>query len=161
MAAAPISLPEALPELPLSPYTNYVTARGMAQLQARLEDAQTRLERLALDAVLERDYLGRHIRWLHARIAAAVPVGLRLVGTDSVAFGARVQVRDAEGQVSQFQIVGEDEADAEHQLLSWVSPLARALDGAHVGETIRWRRADEDCSLQVLAIDFSEPLLAR
>lgn len=161
MAAAPTSLPEALPELPISPYTNYVTARGMAQLQARLDDAQTRLDRLAHDAVLERDYLGRHIRWLHARIAAAVPVSLRLVGTDSVAFGASVQVRDAEGEVSRFRIVGEDEADAEHQLLSWVSPLARALDGAHVGDTIRWRRADEDCSLQVLAIDFSEPLLAR
>lgn len=161
MAAAPISLPEALPELPISPYTNYVTARGMAQLQARLDDAQSRLDQLGEDAVFERDYLGRHIRWLQARIAAAVPVGLRLVGTDSVAFGAKVQVRDAQGQVTDYRIVGEDEADAERQLISWVSPLARALEGARVGDTILWRRADEECSLKVLAIDFSQLPSAR
>ena len=161
MAAAPISLPEALPELPISPYTNYVTARGMTQLQARLDDAETRLAQLALEAILERDYLGRHIRWLRARIAAAVPVGLRLVGTDAVAFGATVSVRDAEGRTSDLRIVGEDEADPERDLISWVSPLARALEGAHVGDTVRWRRADEDCSLQVLAIDFSEPRRSR
>ena len=161
MAAAPISLPEALPELPISPYTNYVTARGMAQLQARMDDAQSRLAQLSEDAILERDYLGRHIRWLRARIAAAVPIGLRLVGTDAVAFGACVRVRDAEGQESDYRIVGEDEADSERRLISWVSPLARALEGAHVGDTVRWRRADDECKLQVLAIDFSEPLSAR
>ena len=161
VAAAPISLPEALPELPISPYTNYVTARGMAQLQARLADAGSRLEQLPAEAILERDYLGRHMRWLRARIESAVPVGLRLVGRDAVAFGATVQVRDAEGRVSDYRIVGEDEADAERNLLSWVSPMARAMQGAQVGDTVRWHRADDDCSLQVLAIDFSDPLSAR
>ena len=156
MAAAPTSLPEALPELPISPYTNYVTARGLAQLRARLEDAEIRLAGLANEAVLERDYLARHIRWLQARIDSAVPVGLRLVGTDTVAFGANVQVREADGQVSSYRIVGEDEADAEHHLLSWVSPKARALEGAQVGDTVRWHGADEEDSLQVLAIDFSD-----
>jgi transcription elongation GreA/GreB family factor len=46
-------------------------------------------------------------------------------------------------------------------LISWVSPLARALEGAHVGDSVRWQRADDEASVQVLAIDFSEPLPAR
>lgn len=161
MAAAMISLPEALPELVISPYTNYVTARGLAQLQARLADAQSRFAQLAADSVFERDYLARHIRWLHARIGSAVPVALRLAASDTVAFGATVHVREQHGEVLSYRIVGEDEADPEHQLLSWVSPLARALEGAKVGDSVRWHRADDDGSVQVLAIDFSEPLPAR
>ncbi len=161
MAAAPISLPEALPELPISPYPNYVTTRGMAQLHARLADAEARLDDLPDAAVFERDYLGRHIRWLSARIASALPIGLRLVGTDTVAFGAKVQVRDGEGKVVGYRIVGEDEADAEHQLLSWVSPLARALEGAKVGDTVRCHGADGERVLQLLAIDFSDSLPPR
>jgi transcription elongation GreA/GreB family factor len=161
VAAVLISLPEALPELPISPYTNYVTARGMAQLQARLDDVEAQLAELGSDAQFDRDYLSRHGRWLRARIQGAVPVSLRVVGTDAVAFGATVLVRESEGRESSYRIVGEDEADAERQLLSWVSPLARALEGAHVGETVHWRKADEDCSLQVLAIDFSDLFPAR
>lgn len=161
VAAAPTSLPEALPELPISPYTNYVTARGMAQLRARLEDAESRLGELPQEAVLERDYLGRHIRWLRARIDSAVPVGLRLVGTDTVAFGATVQVRESDGQLGVYKIVGEDEADAGHRLLSWVSPKARALEGSRVGDVVSWRGADTESSLEVLAIDFSETPLTR
>ncbi len=161
MAAAMISLPEALPELPISPYTNYVTARGLAQLQARLLDAESRLAEVSADAVFERDYLARHIRWLRARIGGAVPVALRLAASDTVAFGATVQVREQHGEVLSYRIVGEDEADPEHQLLSWVSPLARALEGAKLGDSVRWHRADDEGSVQVLAIDFSEPLPAR
>lgn len=64
-----ISLPEALPELPISPYTNYVTARGLVKLQARLDDAKSRLAELAVDVVFERNYLARHIASMRRRRA--------------------------------------------------------------------------------------------
>ena len=41
---APDNVP--LPDLPLSPHPNYVTPRGLAALQARLAQAQSRLAAL-------------------------------------------------------------------------------------------------------------------
>jgi len=148
--------PAPLPDLPLSPYTNYVTASGLQQLQARLDDARERL--LGLDEAdeLERDYLARHIRWLQARIDSAVVVATRNRDLDRVAFGANVDLLEVDGTRLRLRIVGEDEADAEHGLLSWVSPLARALDGARVGDRVRWRRADEEREVEVLGVDYDE-----
>lgn len=146
--------PPALPDLPLSPHTNLVTARGLAQLHARRVDAEQRLEALDPAAQLDRDYLERHLRWLRARIDSAVPVGPRMEARDRVGFGCLVEVRESDGRLSRYRIVGEDEADAEHGLLSWVSPLALALEGAAAGQQLRWRRADEDVEIEVLRIEY-------
>lgn len=134
--------PPALPDLPVSPHTNLVTASGLAQLHARREDAQRRLDALEPGEELERGYLQRHLRWLQSRIETAVPVGPRLEARDRAGFGARVEVVDADGRHERFRIVGEDEADPEHGLVSWVSARARALEGARAGDRVRWRRAD-------------------
>jgi transcription elongation GreA/GreB family factor len=143
-----------LPELPLSEHANYVTARGLSQLHARLEDAEARLSLLSAEASLERNYLARHIRWLQARIASAIPVGARKAALDQVGFGATVEVLDDDDRRSRYRIVGEDEADPERGLVSWVSPLAKALTGARVGDTVVWRRPDGDVDIEVAGIDF-------
>lgn len=155
-ASAPPAPPSGLPELPISPYTNLVTATGMAQLHARRADAEQRLDELEPGDGLQRDYLSRHLRWLRARIDTAVPVGPRLENRDCAGFGARVELQDAEGRVEAFRIVGEDEADPAHALLSWVSPLARALEGAKVGEHVRWRRADEELDVTLTRLDYED-----
>ncbi len=62
--------------------------------------------------------------WLSARVASAIEVDLSKQPRDRVAFGATVTVESDEGE-RRWQIVGEDEADAEHGLVSYVSPLAR------------------------------------
>jgi transcription elongation factor GreB len=46
-------------------------------------------------------------------------------------------------------------------LLSWVSPLARALEGARAGERVRWRRADEDLEVELLAVAYEDEPGAR
>ena len=148
--------PPGLPDLPLSPYTNLVTASGLAQLHARREDARRRLDALDPADDLERGYLERHLRWLQARIDSAVPVGPRLEARDRAGFGARVEVVDADGRRERFRIVGEDEADTEHGLVSWVSAVARALEGARVGDRVRWRRADEDMEVELTRVDYDD-----
>ena len=148
--------PPALPDLPLSPYTNLVTARGLAQLHARQRDARERLEALEPGELLERGYLERHLRWLQARIDAAVPVGPRLEGRDRAGFGARVELRHSDGDLQRLRLVGEDEADADHGLLSWVTPLARALEGARVGERIRWQGADGERDAELTGLEYDD-----
>lgn len=153
-AAGAGPVPASLPELPLSPYTNLVTARGLAQLHARRDDAEARLEALEPGEEIEREYLQRHLRWLRARIDSAVPVGPRLEGRDRAGFGAHVEVVDAQGQRERFRIVGEDEADPVHGLMSWVAPLARALEGARAGDKVRWKRAGEEVEVELASVEY-------
>ena len=151
--------PAALPERPLSAHPNYVTARGLAQLRerlaavtaerARLQAASDRAADAAALAAVERD-----LRWLQARLATAIAVDAATQPHDRVAFGAAVSAEDDEGVTHRYAIVGEDEADAEHGRVSWRSPLAQALLGAHAGDDVVWRRPAGDLTLTVRTIDY-------
>ncbi len=150
--------PEDLPELPLSRHPNYVTSRGLALLQTRLGVLEAEIAGLAPEAVDHRQRraaLDRERRWLVARIASAQRVsGAR--PADRVAFGAQVTVIDDVGAISRYQIVGEDEAEPEAGLISWTSPLARALIGLAVGDVATWQRPAGDCDIEVQAIAFPD-----
>ncbi|RUL76832.1 GreA/GreB family elongation factor [Dyella choica] len=151
--------PEVLPELPISTHPHYVTPRGLALLRGRLEkaaashDALKGNEQETLDQRNELGALERDLRYLHARIASAIEVDPSKQPHDRVAFGATVTVDSEEGE-RRWQIVGEDEADAEHGLVSYVSPLATALLGARVGDEVRWQRPAGDMMIEVLRIDY-------
>lgn len=151
--------PEVLPELPLSTHPNYVTPRGLAALRKRLEAALARVDAMktseqdTLSQQSERTASERELRYLSARVANAIEVDLTKQPHDRVAFGATVTVDTDEGE-QRWQIVGEDEAHAEHGLVSYVSPLATALLGARVGDEVRWQRPAGDVTIEVLAIDY-------
>lgn len=150
---------DALPDLPLSDHPNYVTPRGMAKLRERLAAAHIRRDALratedsALAEQSELAALERDLRWLNTRVASAIEVDLSKQPRDRVAFGATVTVDSDEGE-QRWQIVGEDEADAEHGLVSYVSPLAAALIGARVSDEVRWQRPAGDITIEVVAIDY-------
>nr|WP_251044225.1 MULTISPECIES: GreA/GreB family elongation factor [unclassified Lysobacter] len=94
------------------------------------------------------------MRWLQARILGAITIAPERQPADRVAFGARVELVDDDGREYRYRVVGEDEADPEHGLISWVSPLARALHGARVGDSALWKRPAGDLSVEVLAIEY-------
>ena len=152
---------DALPDIPISEHPNYVTPRGLARLRARLDAAQARRDELkagepALAQQGELAALERELRWLKARVASAIEIDLAQQPRDRVAFGASVTVDSEEDGERTYRIVGEDEADAEHGLVSYVSPLARALIGARVGEEVVWRRPAGDWVVEVVAIDYGD-----
>lgn len=146
----------ALPELPVSEHPNYVTPRGLSLLRMRLDETRRRL--VAIDpaaerAPAERAFFEREQRWLQARAMAAITVSAP-ANVDRVGFGATVELIDTDGTAHRYRIVGEDEANPEHNLVSWVSPLARALDGARVGDSVTWRRPVGDREVDVVAIRY-------
>ena len=51
-------------------------------------------------------------------------------------FGLCVTIERDDGRTQNVRIVGQDEADPVKGLLSYVSPLARALLGKRVGDTV-------------------------
>lgn len=151
-----------LPERPQSPYPNYVTPQGLAALERRLSDLLA--ERLALsgdgetmshEAALRR--IDRNVRYVGTRIDRAVLMNPDERPRDEVAFGATVRVCDSDGEERAFAIVGEDEADASVGKVSWISPLANALLGARVEDTVTWGRPSGNVDLEILSIDYPPP----
>jgi transcription elongation GreA/GreB family factor len=150
-----------LPELPVSPGPNFVTPRGLSDLRDRLARRQTdlaalktradRLDKLP-EAAAERD-----IRWLEARLKAAVVIDPAGQDLGEVAFGLRVTVVDPEGQAATYEIVGEDEADARQGRIAPNAPLARALLGARVGDQVTWKRPAGTVDLEILRIFHADP----
>ena len=158
------SVGERLPDIPLSEHPSYVTPRGLAQLRARLIAARERRDALrdageALSQQSELASIERNLRWLNARVGSAIEVDLSQQPRERVAFGALVTVDSDEGE-ARYRIVGEDEADAEHGLVSYVSPLASALLGARVGDEVVWQRPAGDLTVEVTGIDYPDDALA-
>ena len=147
------------PELPRPSHPNLITPRGLEALNEREEQLlEERAELLTRDGDLEAlSHLGqveRDLRYLEGRIAAAQVVDPTRQPTDEVAFGAHVTMEDGEGTKHIYSIVGEDEADPAAGAVSWVSPLARALAGARVGDLVTWRRPSGDLELEVMEISY-------
>ena len=57
-----------------------------------------------------------------------------------VAFGARVTVEDAQGDVVEYEIVGPDEVDVAAGRISIASPVGQALLGKRAGDVVVLRR---------------------
>jgi transcription elongation GreA/GreB family factor len=151
-----------LPERPQSEHPNYVTPQGLAALERR--HANLVAERSALsddgDALRHKaamSRIDRNARYLAVRIDRAILVHPDAQPRDEVAFGASVRVCDSNGEEHTFAIVGEDEADAGLGKVSWVSPLAKALMGARIEETVTWRRPSGNIELEILSIEYPPP----
>ena len=128
---------EELPERPISPHPNLVTAEGLAQIETEMTRLQQ--DHAAAQAANDRSALARaarDLRYLNARRAMAEVVPPPSDSTH-VHFGSTVSIVRDDGRRQTFRIVGEDEADPARGTLSHVAPLARALFGKQVGDTIQ------------------------
>jgi transcription elongation GreA/GreB family factor len=126
-----------LPERPISPHPNLVTAEGLAHIEAEI--ARLQQEHAAAQAANDRGALARSARDLRYWTARRSTARVVPPPTEStrVQFGSTVTiVRDDERRQT-FRIVGEDEADPARGTLSHVSPLARALFGKRVGDSVQ------------------------
>ena len=127
---------EILPDRPISPHPNLVTARGLAQLEARVRELEAaRSAARAASDTAELARVGRDLRYFQSRLESA-----RLVTPPApngrVRFGARVQLQVADGSERSFQLVGEDEADPKAGLISYLSPLATAMMGKGIDDEL-------------------------
>jgi transcription elongation factor GreB len=144
---------------------NYVTARGMGRLReelVRLEEERGRVEGEQRGDHGESGDGARRLAVLHGRIGAlAARIGSAVVldapadAPDEVRFGATVTVRAVgEDDARRFTIVGVDEADAAAGRVAFVSPMARALLGRTIGETVTVRAGRGDEELEIVAIAY-------
>lgn len=148
-----------LPERPVSVHPNYVTSMGLRQLEEEAKGLDA--ERAVLIKQKENEaakqklaVIDRDLRYLSTRLEQAIIVDPAAQDKDTILFGARVQVEDENGNNLQFNIVGEDEADIAQQKVSYVSPIAKALIGRKVGDSVLWKRPAGNLLLEIVAIQY-------
>jgi transcription elongation factor GreB len=81
--------------------------------------------------------IDRRIRFLIKRLDIAEVVdSSKQENTDQVFFGATVTVADQDGVEHRYRIVGMDEVEPAKGDVSWISPVAKALLKARLGDTV-------------------------
>jgi len=127
-----------LPDRPVSPHPNLVTASGLSRIEAELAAARAAYAAAQAHGGVSADRTAmaratRDLRYWSSRRASA-QLTEPAPEPERVQFGRTVRLEREDGRRQAYRIVGEDEADPKQGSVSWVSPLARALLGKTVGE---------------------------
>lgn len=103
---------------------NYITAAGAKRVRSELEKVRRSSNPdPARIAELE-------------RVLASVTIVEAPADPASLAFGAKVMVRDAAGELRSYRIVGVDELRFYPDAVSWVSPIGKSLLAAEIGDRV-------------------------
>ena len=129
---------EPLPDRPVSPHPNLVTASGLAAIDADLASARAAYAAAQAEGGISADRTAmaratRDLRYWSVRRASAQLTEPELTA-GVVQFGVTVEIDREDGRTQTFRIVGEDEADPKAGSVSYLSPLAAALLGKAVGD---------------------------
>lgn len=149
----------------------YITPAGFDALQSELDDLWRRrrdvVKALAAAAAegdrsenAEYIYRKKELGGLDHRIhylQKRLPI-LNVVrdspNSDAIYFGALVKVRDQDGVLSTYRIVGPDETDPKQKAISMDSPLAKALRTKHVGDEVLVQTGEREMTLRILSIHY-------
>lgn len=153
---------------------NYMTPKGLAALQEELRWL-LRVERPRIVEIVSwaagngdrsenGDYLynkkrlreiDRRARYLTKRLDNAEIVDPKQQqGLEQVFFGATVTYAREDGTELTVTLVGVDEADLDKGKINWLSPVARALMKARIGDTVEVRTAAGVETIEVLDIRY-------
>ena len=92
---------------------------------------------------------------LEAKISLAEIIDVKKLSGKTVTFGATVTLSDEDtDEETKYQIVGADESDISKGLLSVTSPLARALIGKSVGDSVEVVTPRGSKSYEIVRIRF-------
>lgn len=99
--------------------------------------------------------IDRRIRFLTKRMDLAEVFDPSLHhGSDQIFFGATVVYQNQTGEERTVTIVGVDELDPLNGLISWISPVARALTKAREGDSVSLKTPSGIEELQILSVNY-------
>ena len=165
----------AAPALPAGT-RNYITPAGYRRLRAELlgllDDERPKVVEVVSwaakngDRSENGDYLygkkrlreiDRRIRFLTKRLDIAEVVDpSQHHGRDQVFFGATVRYVNQRDEERTVTIKGIDEADSGHGEVSWISPIARALIKARVGDELQLATPGGVERIEVVEVSYPE-----
>ena len=165
-----------LPELPAGG-KNYITPQGYAVLHSELLDLIDNERPKVVEGVHwaasngdrseNGDYIygkkrlreiDRRIRFLTKRLEIAEITNPSFHwGSDQVFFGATVRYVDDCDAVRTITILGIDEAQTALGQVSWISPVARTLLKARVGDALKLVMPERVATIEVLSVSYPAP----
>lgn len=113
-------------------------------------------ENAEYDAAKERQSMieGR-IGEIQGKLAGAEIIVPSEIKSDRIVFGATVEIVDTDtDETSTYQIVGVDEADVKKNMISIMSPIARAMIGKKVGDAIVVQSPRGDKEYEIVSFKF-------
>jgi transcription elongation factor GreB len=155
---------------------NYITPQGYARLRAEFVDLMDNERPKVVEAVHwaasngdrseNGDYIygkkrlreiDRRIRFLTKRLEIAEIADPAVHhGNDQIFFGATVTYVDESDVERTVRIIGIDEADSSKGEVSWISPIARTLLKARMGDELKLVMPDRVGTIEVLAVHYPE-----
>lgn len=154
---------------------NYITPEGHAAIEAEYVEL-LKVERPALVKVVSwaagngdrsenGDYIygkrrlrqiDSRLRFLMQRMDLAVIVDPALqIGLEKIFFGAWVTLFNlSDDSEHTYRIVGRDELDPTKGYISWVSPLAKAILGKTIGDTVRVTTPKGDEEYEIIDVRY-------
>jgi transcription elongation factor GreB len=140
---------------------NLITPGGALRARAELETLfaeESKLRDVAAidDAEVARRFqlLAQRVLKLQHTLQTAVVTGPPAVDEGVVRFGATVVVRERSGEETAYRVVGVDETDLDRNWVSWLSPVAKALLNARVGQRVRLKLPGGEEELEILRVSF-------
>ncbi len=151
-----------------------MTAKGFAKLTEELKHLKTVERPSIIKAIAEARALGDlsenaeyhsarekqsfiegRIIELEDKIARSEVIDISKLSGDIVKFGATVKLIECENDNERiYQIVGEYEANLDHGLISIASPLARAIIGKKIDDTVEVITPNGVREYQILEVEF-------
>lgn len=98
--------------------------------------------------------IDKRLQYLAKLLKDVKVVNPEVLSSDSVLFGATVELVDEENNVQKYQIVGDGEADYKAGTISYLSPFGQALLGKKVGDVVEVHRPKGRLEVEVVAITF-------
>lgn len=151
-----------------------ITPKGYAKLENELKELKYKERPAVIQAISEARALGDlsenaeyhsakekqaliegKISYLEGALSIAEIIDPAKIAGDTVKFGATVTYVDVEtDEEKTYQIVGKEEADLEHGLISFESPIARALIGKKVGDEFSVSSPKGTRDFELLSIEY-------
>lgn len=164
------------PTLPVNS-KNYITPQGYARLRSELlelmDDERPKVVEIVHwaasngDRSENGDYIygkkrlreiDRRIRFLTKRLEIAEITDPSVHhGNEQIFFGATVAYSDGAGRERVVTILGVDEAQSAHGEVSWVSPIARTLLKARVGDSLSLVTPSGVDDIEVIRVAYPAP----
>ena len=139
--------------------TNYVTPNGLQELHLELKGLENERSSINIKDDTEKrraqGLIDGKTKLLVERIQSSRILKPEEQAQDEIRFGAHIKLKNLDtSQIQKFQIVGVDEANIKKQKIAFVAPIARAVTGKQVGETVDFKLGIETRKLKVLEIKY-------
>lgn len=100
-------------------------------------------------------FIEGRIQELESKLSLAQVIDVSKLESETVTFGATVAiVNEDTDEESEYQIVGEDEANVKNGKISITAPIARALIGKEVGDSIEVNAPGGSKAYEIIGIKF-------